>query len=869
YSEKGDRPLFSKQVTVKKDQENDVVIIMPEMVSFTGKVLDSEGKPVLLTWVSLTSQENYQNNYSPRTDGNGNFEIKAVIPGKYNIRTEKEGFAIFAQIVNIGSDSKEPFVITLNKGLDIGGIVLESDGKPAVNVDLTLTSDNDSRMAGGPMSYVNKKLEISADGKFKAKGLNSGKYNISCRDPDLNYEIASVLKIDAGSEDTVITLGKIYPVSVTVEDASGKPISDAEISVNTKSTVRSFSYPGSTRNSGKNKTGTAGELKLNLREGLKYSLRFSCQGYLGKTIDFDPAAGTVSLKVVLGKGSSVNGKVVRLKDGSPVEGVIVRVGSNMDYRLMGQVGKATETKAKTDKEGRFSLETVPAGVVSFSVYVEKQPRPLFSKTLMIKKDNKDEIVLVMPEMVSVIGKILDSEGNPLPSANMSLHSENYETYYNAIADGGGVFQIKDVIPGKYSAYFYPPSSPGAKIEINPPEIIEIASGDAKEIVLRQQGKSGTGEKISGLLKINGKAYNGGKIQFIPMIAGRQPASFEMAMIYSGHGKSEISADGKFVVDKLKPGKYLFLVSGDTVGQLPGPLACSGSVEIKEGTDLIDLDVKAFSISGGVENPDGKPALGASGTVRIKPEIDEVGKAQKEMLALSAKVKDGKYKFDCAPAGKYRLFASDNESGTFIGDVEVKNEDQEINIKLPKGFKLSGKITIQDADEQSLNPLNYTFIFAYSKEQDMISNVVTTEDGAYVMKPPLNQGEYSIFAVKKDYAVEGASMKIEKDTECNISLVPGGDMDLTLKSEKLPVKDRLVILKDENGREVYRLSDGFQPLLGRTSSSFVNTPTNEFGKTSFIGLKPGTYKLSVKDCRISPDTVIVKPLERTTIETVLQ
>ncbi len=866
YSEKGDRPLFTKNVTIRKDQENDIVLTMPEIVSFSGRVIDSEGKPIALTWVSLTSQENNQNIYSPKTDGNGNFEIKDIVPGKYHVRTEKDGYAIFADVVNIGSDSKTPRVITLSKGLDIGGVALEADGKPAVNVELTLVGDNDSRMAGGPMSYTNKKLEISSDGKFGAKGLNPGKYNISARDINLNYEIASVLKIDAGSQDTVITLGKIHTVSVRVEDALGKPVSDAEISVSTKNAARSFSY-GQTNNSGRIKTGISGEFILNLREGLKYSLRFSHPGYLGKMIDFDPASGHGDLKVVLGKGCSVSGKVIRIKDNSPVEGVVVRVGNNADYRLMGQMDKATEAKAKTDKEGRFSLETVPSGVVPFSVYLDKQPRPTFCKTLMIKKDQKNDIVLTMPEMVSVTGKVLDPEGNSLPSASVNLiSSENYEIFYNARTDGNGVFEIKEVIPGKYSAHFYPASTPGAKIEVNPPELIEIAPVDAKEIVLRKKGKSGTEEQNTGLLKINGKAHNGGKIQFTPMIVGRQPDPAEMMSLYYGKAKSDISAEGKFAVDKLKPGKYIYLVRGDTVGHVYEPLLCSGFIEINKGMNLIDLEVKAFTVSGSVENSEGKPA---SGIARIKPEIEGVVKAQKETMTLSSPVKDGKYKFDCVPVGKYNLFASDNDSGTFIGNIGVKNEDLEMNVKLPKGFKLSGKVTIQDADGQSFNPLSQAFVFAYSKDQDMTFSGMAGEDGSYSMKPFLNEGEYAIFAVKKDYAVEGVTMKIDKDTEFNISLVPGGDLDLILKSEKISVKDRLVILKDENGREVYRLPDDSQLLFGRFSNSSVNMPTNESGKTTFTGLKPGEYKLSVRDCRISPDTVRVKPLEKATLEVVVQ
>jgi protocatechuate 3,4-dioxygenase beta subunit len=865
YALTGNRPLFSKNIPVKKDQINDIVIAMPEMVLVKGKVLDSEGKPLSLTRLFLTSQENYQINHNVQSDGNGDFEIKDLIPGKYNVRAEKEGFAIFAKNLNIGAESKEPLAITLNKGLGISGTILEADGKPAGNVGLTLTVDSTSRTGGDPTPYISKQLKISADGKFKVEGLNPGKYNLSVRDANLFYEITSVLKIDAGSDGTIVALGKIHPVSGTVLDPSGNPVSGVEISVGAKNPVSPSYISNSPNNSVKSKTGVKGDFALNLREGLKYSLRFSHPGYLDKLADFDPASGNDKLTIVLGKGCSVSGKVVRVKDNSPVEGVIVKVGSNTDFGYTGRTGKTPESSGKTGSDGRFSLETVPSGVVSFSVYLDKQPKPLFSKSMMVKKDQKEDIVLVMPEMVSVSVKVLDSEGNPIPSANVSLNSENLETYYSANADGNGIFEIKDVIPGKYSAYFNRPNAPGAIIEYNVPEIIEISSGGAKEIVLRRKDKSGTGEKMSGALKINGKTRSGGKIQFTPMIVGRQPDAYEMARIYSGQGKSDISADGKFSVEKMKPGKYLFLVRGDTVGQVFEPLVCSGIVEIKDGMSMIELDVKAFSVSGAVVDSDGKSA---TGLVQVKPEFDGVIKTQKEMLTLSAQVKDGRYKFDYVPAGSYRLSASNDDSGTFIRNFEVKNEDQTIDARLPKGFRLSGRITAQDAEEQNSNPLSFTFVFAYSKGQDKIYSGMTNEDGSYVIRS-LNQGEYELFAVKKDYALEGVPVKIDKDAELNMAFVPGGELDLTLKSDKLPVKDRLVILKDENGREVRRLSDGPQLYPGRFFKACANVPTNDSGKTSFSGLKPGTYRLSVKDCRISPETVKIKPLEKTVMEFELQ
>lgn len=861
YSEKNPRPLFSKSFTIKKDQKNEIVLPMPEMISVKGKVVNEEGKP-LSTHVFMNSQDNYQISHNVQADEKGEFEIKELIPGKYNITVNKEGFPQFTKIVDIKPESNEPVIITIVKGQSIKGTVLEVDGKPAVNVELMLTTDNTARVGSAPLPYVNKKLELTAEGKFEAKGLNPGKYNITVRDANLNYEIVSLSKIDTGSEDNIITLGKPHPLSVTVVDASGNPVSGAKLAVTAKNPVRPIYPIFNDNNSAKNRTGEKGDMALSFREGMKYSLRFSHPAYLDKYVDYDPAAGKDDLKVVMGKGSSVNGKVVRMRDNSPVEGVIVKAGKNTELGYVGPNDKSTASAKKTGKDGKFSLETVPSGVVSFSVYQEGQARALFSKAAMVKKEQKDEIVLAMPEMVSFTGTILDPEGNPLPSAYVNMSSENYETSYGVKANENGSFEIKDVVPGKYTAYIHATGLPGAKIVMNPPEAIEITLENAKGFVLRQKGKSGSGEKITGVLKVNGKPRSDGKIQFAPLIVGRQPETHEIAALYSNQEKSDISADGRFDTENLKPGKYLYLVRGDSAGQSYEPVIFSGITEVKEGAASLDLDIKSFSVSGAVEGVDGKSA---SGTVQIKPEIDGLGIAQKQMMVMSSQIKEGRYKFDTVPVGKYKLSTYDNESGTFNKNIEVKNEDLVIDIKLPKGFKFSGEITCRDSDEQKPAPLSQTFVFAYSKDMDIISYGIAPEDGVYVMRPSLNQGEYEIIALKKYYAVEGVTMKIDSDRNYDMTLVPGGDLDLTLKSDRLPVKDRLVMLKDENGKEIVRLSG--DSMLSTTGflKNCVNIPTNESGKTSFVGLKPGTYTLSVKGCKITPDKVTISPLEKTTME----
>jgi hypothetical protein len=212
-------------------------------------------------------------------------------------------------------------------------------------------------------------------------------------------------------------------------------------------------------------------------------------------------------------------------------------------------------------------------------------------------------------------------------------------------------------------------------------------------------------------------------------------------------------------------------------------------------------------------------------------------------------------------------AASDDSGLLRKDLAVENAPVALDLKLPKGFKLSGKITLPGGDEPVSGGLNPTVIMAFSKDGEMVSGAVPDE-GSYLMKPCLAQGEYTVLAARKDCAIEPAVLKIEKDTELNLSLIACGNLEINLKSDKLPVKDRKLVLKDQNGKELMQVPEGaveFLDFLVGESSPV----SDESGKISISGLKPGKYTMSIKDCKLSPDSVEIKSLEKTQIEATIE
>ncbi len=861
-----DAARLQQEVLIESGKETKLKFILSKIYELSGKIVDDEGKPVKDATVYFEQPREkgvaagggavFSLPIYAHSRDDGSFFVKNLKTGTYDIRVQQEGFAKFSRQIAVGAEPSQPLTIALSKGKSIAGMVLEADGTPARNLEVTL-----SNTPGKDVEYVHKQVKVSGDGTFKVDGLPDGAFNISIKDCVFNYQVASVEKVEAGTDDTIITLGKAHAITGVVEEGSGALVENAVVTVEIKTGSRryNFSRPG---DSAKIMSDKEGNFKLSLREGLKYTLRFSHPAYLPTSMGFDVAAGKDSLRVVMEKGISINGTVVKEKENSPVEGVVVKIGGLRDFLFSPRQGQdVQDEKGKTDGSGKFVLDGVSAGMVTFSV-LSKDGKPIFSKSMMIKKEQNTPVVIALPEMVSAKGKVLDADGKPLAGAMVNFVSgDNFEARHNASADENGAFEVVNLLPCNYMVYFFVVNrDPGAKMEMPSPQVVEVKAGGVDGVVLRLKGKGGGGEKTPGSLKINGKAVHGGKIRFVPSV-GDKMDTMEMMTLLRSVAEADIGSDGTFSVESLKPGGYVFSVSGDGAGVDGGKL--SGRVEVKEGMASLEVDIAGTTISGSICSPDGKPVNAA---VRLKPEMEGTNKIQQELLSMSTVAKGGKFSFDCVPGGKYTIAVTDEEHGLFSKQVVVGSEPLSVDVKLSAGFKLTGKIAVPEGSSQG--GVDMTMVFAMSKEGEALAFGNCGDDGSYEMRPRLGKREYTVYAFKNGCAVEAAPITMERDAVLDFTLVPGGDLVLTLKSDKIPVKDRRVVLKDEAGKEVVRFPNSGEMSLIQLFKGVVNIPTDGKGKTLFSGLKPGTYAISVDGCKVSPCAAEIKALEKMSLELTL-
>jgi protocatechuate 3,4-dioxygenase beta subunit len=207
----GFRNPFGKSVTLLINKDETVENIDFELVRggvITGRVTDSDGRPLIEEKVSISSAEsNPRSGFSwhrdTRTDDRGVYRVFGIAPGKYKVAAgtnelsafgERPGFrqtfhpdatdADQATTINVTEGSETTNVDITLKGVDhtytVRGRIIDGDtGRPIANVPygitVSITPNERSGLSDGSVSNSN--------GEFKWENLRPGKYAVFVNAP--------------------------------------------------------------------------------------------------------------------------------------------------------------------------------------------------------------------------------------------------------------------------------------------------------------------------------------------------------------------------------------------------------------------------------------------------------------------------------------------------------------------------------------------------------------------------------------------------------------------------------------------------------------------------------------------------------------
>ncbi|MBN2182385.1 MAG: carboxypeptidase regulatory-like domain-containing protein [Sedimentisphaerales bacterium] len=160
-----ERNLAASEVFVESAKKFDIKLEQGAILS--GKVVDVNGNVIPNAEISLTfrtSSVGFVINDNVEIDESGNYEIKAVPPGRtYYISASADGYSERQTPINVGSPANErieidPFVLS-PANLTVSGVVVDEKNQPVPDVRIFSFGDN----------QPSQNTQTDAEGKFEVK----------------------------------------------------------------------------------------------------------------------------------------------------------------------------------------------------------------------------------------------------------------------------------------------------------------------------------------------------------------------------------------------------------------------------------------------------------------------------------------------------------------------------------------------------------------------------------------------------------------------------------------------------------------------------------------------------------------------------
>jgi uncharacterized GH25 family protein len=417
-------------------------------IEFSGKVVDSTGKPIagarvgVHLWIS-----NYGTSFGNDvvvTDQEGGYEYKAIPEGqKYSVSARADGYGESYAQVDAGDaegNHLEIKPLTLKvAALSISGIVVDINDKPMANTEVYVSGEGQQSLRG----------VTDAQGKFTIDKLCEGQVQVNANVSNGRTYLQGNVNAKAGDTDVKVVVGlperaEMSPdmanqpsgtLEVVIIDDANEAVAGAQVSVQRKDSNRGQS----------NVSNTDGISSLKLLPG-EYILHGAYkEGYsslrepqnviieVGKT-----ARVEIKLKAV----PRITG-VVRDPNGQPVARAAVKVfprGQNETY---------------SDKEGRFEILWNPeqwGNQEPQPVLVVRHIRRNLAAAVDIDEDTKTFDVNMTPGIVFT-GAIVDSNDELIAGAKINVtltisgHGMNIDTA-DVTTDQEGQYEYKAIPAGR-------------------------------------------------------------------------------------------------------------------------------------------------------------------------------------------------------------------------------------------------------------------------------------------------------------------------------------------------------------------------------------------------------------------------------------
>ena len=736
-----------------------------------------------------------------RSDAQGGFAFDRLHPGDYRLRVESERYTHAATDVTVTEDINY-LELQLVPAASIGGRVTLSDGSPVAGMSVQA----DRR----PSAVV-----TDAEGRYRLGGLGPETYRLRVWGESLAMENFDTLAVTLGREDVTAPDIVVVPVGalrVTLErEAPGEPLPERlAIALEARGERRhTFPFHAPLED------GVA--LFENLAPG-NFGLRLQSEELGDVRTDVAIASGEITvLTLTLPEVFTLRGRVVD-GAGEPLEGARAMYRSTPASTAMtggrDSFANMISRHARSDAEGRFSLKGLPAGEGMLTVQSEN--RVPFNETLTLPAASDAERVFTLDEGLSVVVRIVDDAGDPVPGVTLRLSpeqpdQERQRLSYHASdtrgeSDADGTVTLRALTPGRYRVSVDAPEHFG---DFEPIEI--TAETERLDDLVLQRGLEITGS----VTEADGRPITGARVH-----AHAMPTTAARGMQLSR--QSETDAEGAFRIGGLPEGTYRVSIRDAGTYEELATLS-----DVPAGEDeLMVILAPNYTIPLHVFAPDGSPAAGAAIAVasagrhhRIRHAHDADNKTDGE----------GRTTIEVRGGSRYTLearLAPWVEASSTLDLSEGRDAPEVVEIRMQAGVTIGG--TVVDAGGE---PRPGVYVTVADREA-----IQADAQGAFEM-PGVGAGVLvlRVHADPERKTPLAVHRMLIEDTAASVPPVkialpePGAVRGTLRDAEGAPVSDAMVMLN--------AMSDGFSGHMGA-----LQAQTAADGGFAFDSVMPGSYMI---------------------------